>query len=270
MPRTPTKGLGISSQAKPSSCHANRASERFSQIRLPPALWWHHPDQAFKHLSSPHTRGWIRQVLPTTRSPDQAAALGLAHDRREALPLPLAILAAWESHIAHCWAHSFCVRTVASGLEQALVCLRWAIQLPWLSEGGQLVTQQEAGAFTLHSLKRALLSAAAQLQRKAGDCRDIIAFRRHCCAAETIQSKPCGCNWSWPSQSGKVGALLAPWPERANAERHGIAKAPTRTRKPWQWSKQPWCRRKPSRSPTTSRFFSEAAGPSQPSKAPSL
>ena len=34
---------------------------------------------------------------------------------------------------------------------QALVCLRWAIQLPWLPEGGQLVTQQEAGAFTLHS-----------------------------------------------------------------------------------------------------------------------
>ena len=47
---------------------------------------------------------------------------------------------------------------------QALVCLRWAIQLPWKSEGGQLVTQQEASSFTLHSLKCALLSAAAQLR----------------------------------------------------------------------------------------------------------
>ena len=47
---------------------------------------------------------------------------------------------------------------------QALVCLRWAIQLPWLPEGGQLVTQQEAGAFTLHSLQCTLLSAAAQLR----------------------------------------------------------------------------------------------------------
>ena len=47
---------------------------------------------------------------------------------------------------------------------QALVCLRWAIQLPWKSEGGQLVTQHEASSFTLHSLKCALLSAAAQLR----------------------------------------------------------------------------------------------------------
>ena len=47
---------------------------------------------------------------------------------------------------------------------QALVCLRWAIQLPWKSEGGQLVTQHEASSFTLHSLKCALLSAAAELR----------------------------------------------------------------------------------------------------------
>ena len=47
---------------------------------------------------------------------------------------------------------------------QALVCLRWAIQLPWKSEGGQLVTQHEASSFTLHSLNCALLSAAAQLR----------------------------------------------------------------------------------------------------------
>ena len=70
---------------------------------------------------------------------------------------------------------------------KALVCLRWAIQLPWKSEGGQLVTQHEACSFTFHSLKCALLSAAAQLRlrKTAEGFRDTIASRPHCCTAGT-------------------------------------------------------------------------------------
>ena len=45
------------------------------------------------------------------------------------------------------------------------------------SEGGQLVTQHEASSFTLHSLKCALLSAAAQL-RLPEDSRRLQGHRR--------------------------------------------------------------------------------------------
>ena len=47
---------------------------------------------------------------------------------------------------------------------QALSFLRWALQTPWLPPGSAQVTQTEALAFTLHSLKTCLLSASAQLR----------------------------------------------------------------------------------------------------------
>ena len=47
---------------------------------------------------------------------------------------------------------------------QALAMLRWAVQLPWMPRTASHLNQDEAQAYTLHSLKVALLSAAAQLR----------------------------------------------------------------------------------------------------------
>ena len=47
---------------------------------------------------------------------------------------------------------------------QALALLRWAIQLPWMPRTASNLNQDEAQAYTLHSLKAALLSASAQLR----------------------------------------------------------------------------------------------------------
>ena len=47
---------------------------------------------------------------------------------------------------------------------QALALLRWAIQLPWMPRTASHLNQDEAQAYTLHSLKVALLSASAQLR----------------------------------------------------------------------------------------------------------
>ena len=68
---------------------------------------------------------------------------------------------------------------------QALVCLRWARQLPWKSEGGQLVTQHEASSFTLHSQKCALQQRSYAFLKTAEGFRDTIASRPHCCTAGT-------------------------------------------------------------------------------------
>ena len=268
-------------------CHVSQAEDRTalkcSAIMMSKALSW------FARI------GQISSLLDLMGSPliKSFAYNPKPHDRREALPLPLAILAAWEEHIvsptctpavglllgalllcAHCslrfgdiqrikpsalslsaqalrglcwatkttcqgqpfaclpfgfrgedistswlvkwlallsqaldathaeWGDSFvpdfilpCIPNLESHVcpslsrpmsyLQALVCLRWAIQLPWKSEGGQLVTQHEASSFTLHSLKCALLSAAAQLKTAEG-FRDTIASRPHCCTAGTI------------------------------------------------------------------------------------
>ena len=47
---------------------------------------------------------------------------------------------------------------------QALAMLRWAVQLPWMPRTALQLNQDEAQAYTLRSLKVALLSAAAQLR----------------------------------------------------------------------------------------------------------
>ena len=47
---------------------------------------------------------------------------------------------------------------------QALALLRWAVQVPWLPQPSSRLDPEEAQAFTLHSLKVALPSAAAQLR----------------------------------------------------------------------------------------------------------
>ena len=47
---------------------------------------------------------------------------------------------------------------------QALAMLRWAVQLPWMPRTASNLNQDEAQAYTLHSLKVALLSASAQLR----------------------------------------------------------------------------------------------------------
>ena len=47
---------------------------------------------------------------------------------------------------------------------QALSFIRWALQTPWLPPGSAQVTQTEALAFTLRSLKTCLSSASAQLR----------------------------------------------------------------------------------------------------------
>ena len=51
--------------------------------------------------------------------------------------------------------------------KQALALLRWAAQLPWLSQSSSQLSPEEAQAFTLHSLKVALLSAAARLPEES-------------------------------------------------------------------------------------------------------
>ena len=47
---------------------------------------------------------------------------------------------------------------------QALAMLRWAVQLPWMPRTASHLNHDEAQAYTLHSLKVALLGAAAQLR----------------------------------------------------------------------------------------------------------
>ena len=71
---------------------------------------------------------------------------------------------------------------------QALSFVRWALQTPWLPPGSAQVTQTEALAFTLHSLKTCLLSASAQL-RLSEDSRRLQGHRKLSSAhPETIEA----------------------------------------------------------------------------------
>ena len=121
---------------------------------------FHSPPMAFQMK-------WMQTALPCAHTSGQtletyALQLPLIPHRRERLPRPTRIILPCSRPMSYL---------------QALVCLRWAIQLPWKSEGGQLVTQHEASSFTLHSLKCALLSAAAQL-RLPEDSRRLQGHRR--------------------------------------------------------------------------------------------
>ena len=100
---------------------------------------------------------------------------------------------------------------------QALVCLRWAIHLPWRSEGGQLVTQDEAASFALPSPKCSLLSAAAQL-RLPDESQRLQGHHRLSSALLYSRDDTIECNLSLPPPSDGAGDPLDRWPVGASTE----------------------------------------------------
>ena len=91
--------------------------------------------------------------------------------------------------------------------QQALHAMRWAMTLPW--EANQTpVLPEEAAAFTLHSLKTSLLSAANQLRLPEEDRRHQGHHKKDCMAGMTPYTGYGYSNKS-PSPSAAIGGLQA-------------------------------------------------------------
>ena len=90
---------------------------------------------------------------------------------------------------------------------QALALLCWAIQLPWMRHTASHMNQDEAQAYTLHSLKVALLSASAQLRLPEESRRQ---QRHHRLSSVQLYSRDDTIESLWV-QSQIASALIRGW-----------------------------------------------------------